>query len=298
MLKNIPFLQAGDKIRLVAPAKAIDPVLVDEAKDFWEKQGFEVVVGKNTKGSFHYFSGKIEERLTDFQEALDDLDAKAIICVRGGYGCVQLVDLINWSSFILKPKWIVGFSDVTVFHQRIQRYGFPSIHGTMPLNYKQNSSEALKTMTNVLVGELRDIKINSQSINKIGNAKGNLLGGNLSIVYSLLGTDDQPDYQDSILFLEDLCEQLYHIDRMFFALQKAGIINQISGLIIGGFTDLKDVDGGFGKTLEQIILDHCAYRNIPIAFGFPAGHIDDNRALILGQEVELTVNFEETVLRF
>lgn len=298
MNKEIPFLKPGDKIKIVSPAKGIEPALVFEAKEFWEQQGFVVELGEYCIGKYHYFSGTDLERTSDFQDALNNPEVKAIICARGGYGAVRIVDLINWSAFLLNPKWIVGFSDVTVFHQRLQHYEYPSIHATMPLNYKQNSTESLQTLVDSLTGSLHAISISNNSHNIEGKAKGILVGGNLSIVYSLLGTDDQPNYNGAILFLEDLCEQLYHIDRMFFALQKAGILNQIAGLVIGGFTDLKDVDLGFGKTLEEIILDRISYRNIPVVFGFPAGHIDDNRALIFGKECELDVNDKAVALNF
>ncbi len=295
---HIPYLQPGDLVKIVSPAKGIEPTLVFEAKDFLEKQGFKVELGASCVGKFNYFSGTDEERRSDFQDALDNPEVKAIICARGGYGCIRIVDLVNWASFIREPKWIVGFSDVTVFHQHIQKYGFQSIHATMPLNYKTNTPEALQTLMDSLTGKLRAISCPAHAMNVKGAAKGTLLGGNLSILYSLIGTDDQPDYSGSILFIEDLAEQLYHIDRMFYSLQKAGIINQIKGLIVGGFTDLKDTENPFGKSYEQIILDHCSYRSIPIVFDFPAGHIDDNRALILGREVSLNVSDSGVQLNF
>lgn len=298
MDKNIPFLVPRDKIKIVSPAKGIEPSLVFEAKEYWEKQGFIVELGQFCIGKHHYFSGTDQERTSDFQDALDNPEIKAIICARGGYGSIRIVDLINWSSFIRNPKWIVGFSDITVFHQRLQHFGYPSIHATMPLNYKQNSKESLKTLVDSLTGKLKEIKVKSHSKNILGKTKGILLGGNFSIVYSTLGTSDQPDYTGAVLFLEDLAEQLYHIDRMFYALQKSGIMNHISALIIGGFTDMQDTKLGFGKDLEGIIQDHISYRNIPLVFDFPAGHIDDNRAMIFGKEVELNVQKDETTLSF
>lgn len=295
---KVPFLKSGDKIKIVAPAKGIEAALVFDAKTFLEKQGFVVELGAYCIGQYNYFSGTDEERIKDFQDALDDPEIKAILCARGGYGSIRIIDLLNWSSFIRAPKWIVGFSDITVFHQKIQKFGFESMHATMPLNFKTNSPEALKTLTNSLLGKLDSIQIPNNSTNLLGKAAGKLVGGNLSILYSLLGTDDQLNYQDSILFIEDLSEQLYHIDRMFYAFQKAGIINQIKGLIVGGFTDLKDTEMPFGKDINELILEHFSYRNIPIVFDFPAGHIDDNRALVLGTEVELNVEEGGVNLRY
>jgi muramoyltetrapeptide carboxypeptidase len=168
----------------------------------------------------------------------------------------------------------------------------------MVLNYKTNSTEAINTMLSALKGENTDISCSPTTYNKSGVASGKLVGGNLSIVYSLLGTDDAIDFTDTILFVEDLAEHLYHIDRMFYALGKAGAFDKIKGLIVGGMTDLEDTDIPFGKSVEEIILDHFKYRNIPIAFGFPAGHISDNRALILGDQCKLEVSAEKTLLSY
>lgn len=290
MNKSIPFLKKGDKICLLSPAKAIEPALVFDAKEFWEKEGYVVEIGEFALGQDHYFSADVLGRTSDFQHALDDDETKAIICNRGGYGCIQLMDRLNWSSFLKNPKWIVGFSDVTVFHQYLQQFEFKSIHATMPLNYASNSEDALSSMKNILSGNLPSYKINPSPYNKKGTAKGKLIGGNLSILYSLIGTEIQADYSNCILFIEDLAEQLYHLDRMFYSFSKAGILNKIKGLIVGGMSDMKDTEIPFGKTYQEIILSHFQFQNIPIVFDFPAGHIDDNQALLLGEEVELIID--------
>ena len=297
MTHTIPYLQAGDLVYITAPAKAIEHEFVIFSQELLEQKGYKVLISEHCLGQHNYFSGTDEERLADFQYGLDHPEVKAIICARGGYGCVRIVDRIQWAGFIREPKWIVGFSDVTVFHQRIQRFGIQSIHGTMPLNFKTNSSEALDSLFAALKGKNEPIEFPSTSNNKQGQAIGKLVGGNLSILYSLLGTDDQLDFTDSILFIEDLSEQLYHIDRMFFALAKANVLNKIKGLVIGGMTDMKDTTIPFGRTLEEIILDHFHYRNIPICFNFPSGHIDDNRAIVLGATYELNVNEKSTLLK-
>lgn len=291
-------LKPGDLIYITAPAKAIEKEHVDYATKFLEDAGFRVRVGDNCLGSHHYFSGTDDERLADMQAGLDDPEVKAILCARGGYGCVRLVDRINWAGMLQNPKWLIGFSDITVFHQRIQRFDLPSIHGSMCLNFKDNTKEALSTMIDALTGKDYTIQCNSSEYNRVGSADGVLVGGNLSIIYSLLGTDDQIDYSDKILFIEDLAEHLYHIDRMCYALAKAGVFDKIRGLIVGGMTDLEDTATPFGKTYQEIILDHFTYRKIPIAFDIPAGHIDDNRALILGGKCSLQVNETETSIHF
>ncbi len=298
MNQTIQPLQKGDLIEILAPAKAIEEAHVVFAKSFLEGKGFKVRISENCLGEDNYFSGSISERLSDFQNAVDDPEVKAIVCARGGYGCVQLVDKIQWANSLRYPKWIVGFSDVTVFHQRIGIMGMESIHGSMPLNFKKNSSDALQTLVHALTGNSYSIKVPSNSKNNLGEAKGRILGGNLSILYSLLGTNDGIDYSNSILFIEDLAEQIYHIDRMFYAFNKAGVLDQIKGLVVGGMTDLKDTATPFGMSYEDVILSHFEYRNIPICFNFPAGHIDDNRALILGKEASLSVQKEKVQLSF
>ena len=295
---NVPQpLVAGDLIYITAPAKAIEKEHVDFAVSFFENAGFKVLVSKNCLGQHHYFSGTDEERLEDLQYGIDHPEVKAIVCARGGYGCVRIVDRIQWASMLREPKWMVGFSDVTVFHQHLQRFNLPSIHGSMVLNFKDNTQEALTTLISALKGESFSLSATSTQ-NKPGQAEGTLIGGNLSIVYSLIGTNNQPDYSDKILFVEDLAEHLYHIDRMFYALNKSGILDKISGLVVGGMTDLEDTATPFGMSVEEIILAHFQFRNIPVAFGFPAGHLNDNRALILGKKVRFSVEGTTSELRF
>ncbi len=298
MNATIPALKQGDLIYITAPAKAIEAECVAFSKKFFEKEGFRVLVSEHCLGEHHYFSGTDGERAADFQKGIDNPEVKAIVCARGGYGCVRIVDSLEWAGMIREPKFIVGFSDVTVFHQKMQRFGLESIHGSMPLNFSSNSEEALSTLLLALQKKSYSISSIENKWNKSGKAKGILVGGNLSILYSLLGTDDQIDYLDKILFIEDLSEQLYHLDRMFFALSKAGILEKICGLVIGGMTDMKDTTVPFGKSYEQIILEHFQYRKIPIVFDFPAGHIDDNRAIVFGHEVELTVDTSGSKLNF
>ena len=287
---SIEKLKPGDLVEILAPAKFIEKIHVDTAVDVLKGMGFRVRVSKHCLGRFNYFSGTVSERLLDFQNAINDIEVKAIFCARGGYGCIQLVDKLQWANMLRHPKWIVGFSDVTVFHQKLGSMGLNSIHGTMPLNFSKNSSDAFSTLNDALTGKAYKIKTKHTKHNRFGSANATLRGGNLSILYSLLGTDDCLDYTDSILFVEDLSEQIYHLDRMFYTLAKAGILNRIKGLIVGGMTDMKDTATPFGMNYEEVILSHFEYRKIPICFNFTAGHINDNRALVLGAEVELNVN--------
>ena len=291
-------LAKGDLIFIVSPAKSIEAHHISHAKKIMEDWGYKVEISKHASNRRNYFSGSDNERLSDLQKALDDSKVKAIVCARGGYGSVRILDELNWSGFKTHPKWLVGFSDITVFHLRCAILGIMSLHATMPLNFASNSKEALSTLDAALSGKKFEINAPSSSFNKEGMASGKLIGGNLSIIFSLLGTKDRFDFEKGILFLEDLSEQLYHIDRMFFALKKAGIFNKINGLIIGGMTDLKDTTPSFGMTYEEIILEKMEGIAIPICFNFPSGHIDDNRAMILGAPVEIEVNSIGVKLRY
>ena len=241
-------------------------------------------------GKHHYFSGTDEERLLDFQFGIDHPDVRAILCARGGYGSIRLVDRINWANMLREPKWLIGFSDITVFHHRLNKLGVQSIHGSMPINFEKNTEAALTTLVNTLKGSWPQFLLPSNQSNKVGIATGNLIGGNLSLVYSMLGTDDQYDFEDSILFLEDLGEHYYQVERMFFALKKSGAFQKIKGLIIGGISELEDTDPPLGRTIEEIVLDQLMFTRIPVLFNFPGGHIEDNRAMVFGKKIQLTVS--------
>ena len=295
---SIDKLNPGDLIEILAPAKSIEKTRVDTAVKILKTMGFSVRVSKYCLGSYNYFSGTISERLSDFQNAIDDDEVKAILCARGGYGCVQIVDKIQWANMLRNPKWIIGFSDVSVFHQKLWGMGLKSIHGTMPLNFSDNSVESLSTLKNALTTNSYSIKSKQTKHDKAGSAKAILIGGNLSILYSLLGTDDHVDYNNSILFIEDLSEPIYHLDRMLYALSKAGVLSRIKGLVVGGMTDMTDTAVPFGMVYEEVILSHFEYRNIPLCFNFLAGHINDNRAIIIGSEAELNVSSTGSELRF
>jgi muramoyltetrapeptide carboxypeptidase len=272
-----PYLNPGDCIRIVSPAKAIEKQLILDAKNWWENQSYVVEIGQNAYNELGYFAGSDEERLADFQAALDDPNVKAIVCSRGGYGCIRLLEQLDWSSFYAAPKWIIGFSDVTVFHLFLQAKGYQSIHATMPLNYGQNSDAALATLASAVRGS--EV---SKTITTTFGQDASIVGGNLSIVYSLLGTPYLPNFNGKILFIEDLSEQLYHLDRMFFALKMSGVLSSIKGLIVGGMTDMKDTLAPTNFTVQSIIAFHTSDLGIPVIFDFPAGHIDDNQAIVLG----------------
>jgi len=291
-------LKKGDSIAVLAPAKGIEKEFIDFAVETIEKNGYKAIVSENCLGQFNYFSGTIKERVNDLQNAIDNDEIKAILCARGGYGCIQLLDRINWANFIEDPKWIIGFSDVTVFHQHLASLGAGSLHASMPLNFKSNSEEALSSLFECL--EKGKIKYEWQSNyeNIKGVANGELIGGNLAVLAGLIGTKHMPDYQNKLLFLEDVGEHLYAIDRYFYQLSKSGVFDQIRGLIVGDFSGMKDTNPPYGSDLQTIIKSHFTYQSIPIAFDFPAGHLDDNRALILGKSATLNVKKESAELSY
>ncbi|WP_107040288.1 S66 peptidase family protein [Brumimicrobium mesophilum] len=276
-------LHIGDTIAIVAPAKGIEKHFVDHAINCIEANGFKAIVSKNCLGQHHYFSGTLKERSEDLQWAIDNDDVKAILCARGGYGCIQIIDRISWAGFLDEPKWLLGFSDVTVFHQHLAKIGAASIHSTMPLNFESNSKPALESLFAGIQGGKLHYEWSTKQDNVAGEVEGKVTGGNLTVLAGLIGTKHQPDYQNTILFLEDVGEHLYAIDRHFFQLKNAGVLDQIRGLIIGDFSGIKDTNPPYGSDLYEIIKSHFTYHSTPISFGFPAGHLDDNRALIFGK---------------
>lgn len=296
-MSHLPQLKEGDIIRILAPAKAIDKECIEFAREKLKSFGFSVQVSEHCLGRDGYFSGTVAERTNDMQSAIDDPNVKAILCARGGYGCIQIVDRINWAGFIEEPKWLIGFSDITVFHQHLSRMQCPTLHASMPLNFEKNSSRSLETLSKALKENKLFYSWAPNSHNKKGVTHGELIGGNLSVLCGLIGTNEMPSYLNSILFIEDIGEHLYSIDRYLFQLSKAGILDQIRGIVLGGFTGTKDTDPPYGKSFEEIILSHFEYRSIPVAFDFPAGHQDDNCALILGKRAVLSVEHGEVTLK-
>jgi muramoyltetrapeptide carboxypeptidase len=284
-----PNLQKGDTIALISPAKAIEKELVVAAQKFFEDCGFHVLIGQHACGVDRYFSGTDDERASDLQAAIDHPDVKAIVCNRGGYGAVHLLNRVNWANLLREPRWILGFSDITYFHCFAQKLGIQSIHSTMPLNFAENTQESLDSMLNTLKGLPTTYQWASSSHNKTGEVQAELVGGNLSILYALLGTTYCPNFENKILFIEDVGEQYYHLDRIFWSFHYAGIWNQISGLIVGGMTGMKDTENPTNWTIESLVKAHTAFRKIPIAFDAPVGHINDNRSFIIGRTAQLRV---------
>lgn len=284
-----PILQKGDTIAILATARKNIDNNLKPAIDLLHSWGLEVVIGNTIGLDENQLAGTDEQRAADFQHQLDNPNIKAIWCVRGGYGTVRIIDLLDFTPFKLHPKWIIGFSDVTVLHNHLNTMGFKSIHGIMPISVPNASPEAIESLRISLFGEPLSYTIDASERNKLGTASGELVGGNLSILYSLFGSKSAIDCSDKILFIEDLDEYLYHIDRMMINLKRNGCLESLKGIVVGAMTKMKDNDIPWGKNALEIIDDVTKKYNIPVLYNFPAGHIHDNRALVLGSRVTIDV---------
>jgi muramoyltetrapeptide carboxypeptidase len=282
-------LKIGDKIGIVSTARKISLEELKVAILILESWELEIVLGQNLFEENNQFSGTVEQRTTDLQNMINDVEIKAILCARGGYGTVQIIDNINFSSLKKNPKWIIGYSDVTVLHSHLNNLGIASLHATMPINFLNNSNESLQSLKNSLLGKSNRIECRNHAFNRLGKVDAEIVGGNLSILYSLLGSNSDIDTEGKILFIEDLDEYLYHIDRMIMNLKRNGKLAKLKGLIVGGMNDMNDNEILFGKLVEEIILEHTKEYDYPICFGFPAGHINDNRCIKLGVKSVLKI---------
>lgn len=288
-------LKKGDKIGLVAPAGKIEREKITIAKNVLESIGYEVILGKHVYDEHRIFAGTDEDRTSDFQFMLDHEEIKAIICARGGYGCIRIIDKLTFDGFEKHPKLIVGFSDITIFHARLNHLHFGSLHATMPINFVENiaDSPSLQKLIDYLDGNLSNYRLPTHKFNRSGYSEAELVGGNLSIICSLNATDYELNTHGKILFLEDLNEDLYRLDRLMLSLKLSGKLAHLDGLIIGGMSDMKDGETPFGKTAYEIIHEAIQEYNYPVIFNFPAGHIDENWPLPLGKKVKLVVNEKE-----
>ena len=294
---NISALKKGDAVALISTARKVSPEELNFAITKIKSWGLNVCFGKNLFKKHHQFAGTIKERAEDLQWALDDNNIKAVFFARGGYGSVHVVDCVDWQAFTINPKWLIGFSDITVFHSHVhQCFNTPTLHAAMPITYPQNTDGAIQNIRDILFGENVSYKFEGHSFNKNGKVKASIVGGNLSILYSLLGSKSQLDTDGKILFLEDLDEYLYHIDRMMQALKRAGMLENLSGLIVGGMNGMNDNAIPFGKTSEEIIRDVVSEYTYPVAFNIPSGHINENLPLLFGEKASFTVATNQVLI--
>jgi muramoyltetrapeptide carboxypeptidase len=290
-------LKPGDTIAIIAPAKAANKEHLQLAQTIIQKRGYKVLLSPHIDKLYHQFAGTDSERAADLQWAVNHKDVRAVFCFRGGYGTYKILEKVDFSPIKSNPKWFVGFSDITSLQLYLYRhYRLVSLHAPMPVNYKNISTEAMDSVFAALENYTLKHQTNHHPLNVCGNANGILLGGNLSLIYSMTGSNDLPDFENCILFIEDLDEYLYHVDRMMLNLDKSGILKKISALIVGGMSSMKDNEIPFGKNAEEIIYEYFSKYDKPLCFNFPIGHIMDNRALIQGKFAELRINNLSTEL--
>jgi len=300
MIETPPYLEKGDTIGIVCPSGYMPVEKASECiRVLNEEWGFRTKVGKTLGNQFNYFSGTDEERLNDFQQMLDDDEVKAILCARGGYGLSRIIDKINFKKFKKQPKWIIGYSDVTILHSHLySNYYISSIHAPMAAAFNDAGyiNRFVQSLRNALEGKKLRYSCEPHEFNKKGQAIGELIGGNLSLLAHLIGTDSDIKTRGRILFLEDVGEYFYNIDRMMYQLKRSGKLSRLAGLIIGGFTESKDTERPFGQTAYEIIHDVVKDYDYPICFGFPVSHGKENYALKIGVGYKLEVRKSKIIL--
>ncbi|MBO9612198.1 MAG: LD-carboxypeptidase [Dyadobacter sp.] len=295
------FLKPGDRVGVLAPASIVKyEDVVPGIRLFTEQWGLEVVEGKTLRTSFNQFSASDEDRLADMQRMLDDPSVKAIIAARGGYGCSRIVDNLNFDNFLKNPKWIVGFSDLTAFLARTFQLGYASIHAPMAKTITCAGAEvAAESLRQMLFGELPGYEVPVHRLNRTGQATAQVVGGNLCLLAHMIGSETETDTDGKILFIEDINEYLYNLDRMMIQLKRSGKLDKLAGLVVGQFTDMKDNNSPtFGKDSYEIIAEHVAEFDYPTCYDFPVGHVGDNRAMGVGMRAAFKVSEQAVELRF
>lgn len=292
-------LQKGDTVGIVALACKVDFEALKPAIELMEEVwGLKVIIGDSVMSEYHQFAGTDNVRANDFQVMLDNPEIKAIFSARGGYGSSRLLDFIDFSIFQKSPKWVVGFSDITAVLSHIHTLNIESLHATMPKLFLQEGGEySLESLKKILFGEILNYEVNSQEMNRLGFAKGQLIGGNLAILSHIFGSKSDINYDGKILFLEDVNEYLYSIDRMMIQLKRAGKLQNLAGLIVGHFSDCQDNNVPFGKTANEIIQEAVADYDFPVCYGFPVGHEPENWAMPVGRDVILEVKTDGVFLK-
>lgn len=289
-------LKKGDRIEIVSPAGKLSPELIDAAAKKLIAKGYNAQVSPHAKGFYHKYAGTDDERLDDLQHALDNPEVKAVLCARGGYGTMRIVDKINFDAAVEQKKWLIGFSDITALHIAAYKHGLASLHGLMAKYIVQGTGEAVHHFFDTLPGKQPIIKTNNHSLNKYGISNGTLLGGNLSMLYALRGTAYDLDWKGSMLFIEDIGENLYHLDRIMQNLRLGGKLKNLAGLLVGQFTGMQDVE--FGKSAYEIIAEAVSGYNYPVAYDMPFGHVSFSRSLLHGKNARLECKETGSVVNY
>lgn len=299
------YLKAGDTIAIVAPAGILQgrQATIQKAQKLLESWGLKVIIGKNVYSQNNHFAGTDDERCQDFQDALDNKNVKAIWAARGGYGSVRILDMLDFTEFKKQPKWVIGYSDITAFHNHIHNLGFETLQAMMPTSLEEKPEEIIKTIStfkNAIFGDNLKYEIPSSTYNRMLSSKeieGELIGGNLAILTSMLGSKSQLNTEGKILFIEEIGEYKYSIDRMLQSLKRAGYFTKVRAVIVGNMSLIRKNTTNWGSSIEQLILDAIP-EDIPVLFDFPAGHEADNRALIFGRRIRLNIGKEYSTLTF
>ncbi len=292
-----PYLQKGQTIGIVAPARYIEQSKYPEIINLIENKGYKVVRGKTTYLQNNIFAGNTNERAEDLQQMIDDNDIAAIFCLRGGYGTIHIADKLNIDKLKKHPKWVVGFSDITILHNILTNTEIESIHGQMPVNFSENNI-AVDRLFDVLEGEKLQYSVDTADFNWQGKASGLLTGGNIAVLTSLLSTPFDVDWNSKILFIEEVGEYLYRLDRMMYQLKLSGKLKNLAGVIVGGLSSMQDNNPPFGKNAQEIIFNAIKDYDYPVCFNFPAGHIKENMPLIFNRKVLLEVTAEKAKVIF
>ncbi|MBD0258150.1 MAG: LD-carboxypeptidase [Cytophagales bacterium] len=289
-------VRSGQKVTVLAPAGRISREAVAAGLDGLRNWGLEVATGEHLFARLHQFAGTDAQRLADLQRALDDPGTAAILCARGGYGTTRIVDGLDFTAFLRQPKWLVGYSDITTLHLHLHRLGVESLHATMPLLFGRDTPPSIGSLRNLLFGGEMDYSVAPHQLNRPGEGSGVLVGGNLALLVSNIGTASDVDTQNKILFLEDINEYLYSLDRMMIQMKRSGKLAGLAGLVVGHFTDSKDNDIPFGKDPYEIVADAVRAYGFPVCYGFPVGHEPENRAMPCGRTVHLAVGPDGVIL--
>lgn len=287
-----PYLKPGGTIGIICPAGYIPLEKAQTCVETLTAWGFNVIAGKTLGHQFNYFSGTDKERLHDLQHMMNDKNIDAIFCGRGGYGTGRIIDQLDFSKFIKHPKWIIGFSDITILHSHLfSNYKIASLHAPMAAAFNEGEfkNQYIRSLHSALIGEKAHYKTERNNLDQKGNAKGILVGGNLSLLVNAIGTSSDIKTKNKILFIEDIGEYIYNVDRMMYQLKRSGKLDDLKGLIIGRFSDMKDTTIPFGQTTEEVIKDLVKNYNFPVSFGFPVSHDKENYALKIGVKYKLKV---------
>ena len=298
-----PYLKAGDTVAIVAPAGILKHRTdeIEKAKKLLESWGLNTIVGKNVFNQAYHFAGSDEERRDDIQKAMDDPKIAAIWCARGGYGTVRILDKLNYEKFKKHPKWIIGYSDITALHNQVNLEGFESLHAMMCTSLQDDNEsikETISTFKDALFGKPLAYTLSGSKNNRTGTASGQLVGGNLTILHTMLGSKTSLNTSGKILFIEEIGEYEYHIDRMLQSLKRAGYFDNCKGVIVGDISKVRRNTTAWGTSVEQLIIDALSEYNFPIAFNMPAGHEKDNRAMIFGRTIQLKVEKNQSTIFF